>query len=174
MHSTCNAELIRLNGGWLRDALQLAGTIGDVPWSTPPPGLAGQRVGNHLRHILDFHNCLLNGLVSNRINYDARQRDERVATDRHFAAQKIRLLIRSLDNDARLIEDREVLVQAEGSEEWLRSTLSRELQALSSHTIHHFALIAIILRLHGIHLDPDFGMSPSTLRHRAGEAAKAA
>jgi len=40
------------------------------------------------------------------------------------------------------------------------------LQALSSHTIHHFALIAVTLRLHGIQVDPNFGMSPSTLRYR--------
>ncbi len=174
MHSTRNAELLRLNAGWLRDALQLTARVGDVAWTTSPAGLPGQRAGSHLRHILDFHDCIIDCLANNRINYDARQRDERVTNDRHFAAQKVRLLIRLLDTDARLVEDREVLVKAEGSEEWLRSTLSRELQALSSHTIHHFALIAIILRLHGIHLDPDFGMSPSTLRHQAAQAAEAA
>ena len=52
---------------------------------------------------------------------------------------------------------------------YLRSSLSRELQTLSSHTIHHFALIAITLRVHGFEVDPDFGMSPSTLRFQAAK-----
>jgi hypothetical protein len=65
-------------------------------------------------------------------------------------------------------------VRAEGGEDWLPSTISRELQALSSHTIHHFALIAVILRLHGIFLDPEFGVSPSTLRYQAAKFAEAA
>jgi hypothetical protein len=52
---------------------------------------------------------------------------------------------------------------------YLISSIGRELQALSSHTIHHFALIAITLRLHGFDVDQDFGMSPSTLRYQASK-----
>jgi hypothetical protein len=48
------------------------------------------------------------------------------------------------------------------------SSVRRELQALSSHTIHHFALMAVTLRAHGLEVDPAFGMSPSTLRYQAG------
>jgi len=55
----------------------------------------------------------------------------------------------------------------------MESSVSRELQVLSSHTIHHFALIAMTLRLHGVEMDPDFGMAPSTLRYLA-HAAEAA
>jgi hypothetical protein len=174
MHSICNAELIRLNVGWLHDALQLAGAVDDAAWSTSPVVLPGQRVGSHIRHILDFHDCLLDGMASGRINYDARRRDERVTADRLFAAKKIQRMIRSFDNDARLREERGVLVNAEGGEDWLPSTISRELQALSNHTIHHFALIAVILRLHGIFPDPEFGVSPSTLRYQAARFAEAA
>ena len=53
---------------------------------------------------------------------------------------------------------------------WMSSSLARELQMLSSHTIHHFALIAMTLRAHGVELDADFGVAPSTLRAR-GRAA---
>ena len=58
---------------------------------------------------------------------------------------------------------------------FLMSSVGRELLTLSTHTIHHFALIAITLRAHGVAVDPDFGVAPSTLRHRqktrAAEAA---
>jgi hypothetical protein len=55
-------------------------------------------------------------------------------------------------------------------EPFMESSIDRELQVLSSHTIHHFALIAMTLRLHGVEMPPDFGMAPSTLRYQA-EAA---
>jgi hypothetical protein len=66
-------------------------------------------------------------------------------------------------------EDWELAVRIENADEdvYLTSSVGRELQALSSHTIHHFALIAIALRVHGLEVDPDFGMSPSTLRYQA-------
>ncbi|MFT5050292.1 MAG: hypothetical protein ACI8QZ_001693 [Chlamydiales bacterium] len=35
-----------------------------------------------------------------------------------------------------------------------------------SHTVHHFALIAVILRLDGRSVRARFGVTPSTLRHR--------
>jgi len=50
---------------------------------------------------------------------------------------------------------------------WQSSSLGREFQFLISHTIHHFALIAGLCRLHGVSICNDFGVAPSTLRHRA-------
>jgi hypothetical protein len=56
----------------------------------------------------------------------------------------------------------------------MESTVTRELQVLSSHTVHHFALIALTLRAHGVQIEPDFGTTPSTLRYRASKIAEAA
>ena len=52
--------------------------------------------------------------------------------------------------------------------------MSRELQVLSSHTIHHFALIGMTLRAHGVVLDEDFGVALSTLRYRNSKQAASA
>jgi hypothetical protein len=57
---------------------------------------------------------------------------------------------------------------------FMESSISRELQFLSSHAVHHFALIAMTLRAEGVPMDPDFGMAPSTLRHLASKTAEAA
>ena len=51
----------------------------------------------------------------------------------------------------------------------MTSSIGRELQALSSHTIHHFALMAMTLQALGFQLDRDFGMAPSTLRYQAAK-----
>jgi hypothetical protein len=180
MQSTHNAALISLNAGWLEDALKLVGRLDDSAFATAPPGLPGQRAGSHLRHILEFYECLFAGLGRGRIDYDARKRDETVENNRRAAGERIRLLVRQLETDARLRRDTNLLVRAEapgaGTEQaaWLPSTISRELQTLSSHTIHHFALISVILRLHGFHVDANFGMSPSTLAFHAARAEEAA
>jgi uncharacterized damage-inducible protein DinB len=52
---------------------------------------------------------------------------------------------------------------------WTRSTVARELQFLLSHTVHHYALVAIRLRLAGREPAAGFGVSPSTLRFRGNQ-----
>ena len=44
------------------------------------------------------------------------------------------------------------------------STLARELAFVVSHTIHHQAIIAVLLALHGHAVPERFGHSPSTPR----------
>jgi hypothetical protein len=43
-----------------------------------------------------------------------------------------------------------------------RSTVSRELVFVISHTIHHNAIIGQVLTAQGITLEPRYGMAPST------------
>jgi len=51
--------------------------------------------------------------------------------------------------------------------------VARELMTLSSHTIHHFALIATTLRGHGVQVDANFGVAPSTLSYQVRLASDA-
>lgn len=174
-----NGTLVAINVGWLRQALSLIEEIDGATFASSPKQLTPHRIGSHLRHVLEFYQCFLNGVQSGHIDYDARQRNETVENNRHTAAERIRLIINQLEQSPTILEDSAILVRVEnpeetGSETYLRSSVGRELQALSSHTIHHFALIAVTLRGHGFHVDPDFGMSPSTLRYRASHTTVAA
>ena len=45
--------------------------------------------------------------------------------------------------------------------------LGRELQFLVSHTVHHAAMIAASCRARGLPTADEYGVAPSTLRHRA-------
>src|SRR5262249_21667853 len=114
------------------------------------------------------------------IDYDSRRRDESIERSRHMASNAIRSIIHALETRAELSEERIVWVRMEDAESsdvcdsFMESSLSRELQVLSSHTVHHFALIAVALRAHGLQMDPEFGMAPSTLRHLASKTAEAA
>ena len=164
------AELVATNIAWLRQALSLLGRLDDRAFGSSPKPLDPHRVGSHLRHVLEFYECFLDGVGSSHIDYDARKRDELVEKSRHAAGEKVCEIIRRLQENPNLEADALVSVRMENADAYLRSSIARELQALSSHTIHHFALISVTLRLHGFQVDPDFGMSPSTLRYQASRA----
>ena len=174
------SALIEINVRWLRQALRLVGSLDDTAYSTTPRGLAPHRAGAHLRHILEFYRCFLDGLEFSHIDYDARRRDETIEYSREAAAAAIRSIIRELETSRDLRQERIIWVRMEDAEAnairagFMESSISRELQVLSSHTVHHFALIAITLRMHGVEIDPDFGMAPSTLRYLASKTAEAA
>ena len=70
-------------------------------------------------------------------------------------------------------DDVEIAVRPEdapNADEFLQSTIARELQVLSSHSIHHFALIAVTLQAFGVSVPPSFGVARSTLRYREAAA----
>ncbi|MFW5688937.1 MAG: hypothetical protein ACOC1U_05120, partial [Spirochaetota bacterium] len=56
---------------------------------------------------------------------------------------------------------------ASGSAVEAASTLERELAVLASHTVHHYAIIALLLRVQDVDVPASFGVAPSTLRHEA-------
>jgi uncharacterized damage-inducible protein DinB len=170
----CRTALIDANIRWLRQALDLVAGIDDRAYATTPAGMAPHRAGGHLRHIVEFYQSFLDGLRSGRVDYDARRRDAAIESSRASASAAIRRIIGALETSA---ADRPILVRMEDAGDadlWMQSTVTRELQVLSSHTIHHFALMALTLRGHGIEMRPDFGMAPSTLRYLASRTAEAA
>jgi hypothetical protein len=172
--------LIETNVHSLLQAAALLERITDRAYSETPVGFEPHRVGGHLRHILEFYECFLDGIASAHIDYDARRRDETIASSRRAAITRILSVIDRLRNSPELRGDMLVWVRMEDAppgyitDPFLTSSVARELQVLSSHTIHHFALIAMTLRAHGIAVDADFGMAPSTLRFLASARAKAA
>lgn len=59
----------------------------------------------------------------------------------------------------------ETLLEGSSNSDWSISSLKRELQFLLSHTIHHYSLIALALRLQGFEPGAAFGVAPSTLKN---------
>src|SRR5271169_5877558 len=73
--SSTNSELIATNVTWLQQALSLLDQLDDETFGSAPKLLAPHRVGSHLRHVLEFYECFLEGIAFSRIDYDARKRD---------------------------------------------------------------------------------------------------
>jgi hypothetical protein len=171
--------LIETNIRWLRQALELLDRLDDVTYAAMPAGMEPHRAGGHLRHIVEFYQAFLEGLDSSHIDYDARRRDLRIERSRAAAGGALERIVHALRTDPAVRSERIVWVRMEdapasvGCDLFMESSVSRELQVLSSHTIHHFALIAMTLRSYGVEMDPEFGMAPSTLRHLAKTAEAA-
>lgn len=162
---------IRDNLEALRQGLALLDDFSAEAYREPVPECFGAAPGGHLRHIIEHYESLLSGVLSGRIDYENRPRDPAIERDPAEAARRIRCLMDRLDTLAGEHSDGLLLVRAETAPSdarhpWAGSSLLRELEFLLSHTIHHYALIAIMCRLQGRLIDPDFGVAPSTLRHR--------
>ena len=157
------------NIAYLEQGVALLESIEDEHYAAALPPVFASSVGAHIRHILDHFTCLLDALASGRVDYDCRARDARIESDRQVALQAMLDVIkRLLDLPA---DDRDISLSVHmdsGSDApiWAATSLTRELQFLTSHTIHHYALVANILGNAGVTLSPGFGISPSTLRHQ--------
>ena len=108
---------------------------------------------------------LISGYDSGIIEYDKRNRDRRIETDRAFAEATLSEIINNLDKaDKNLL----VIYDLEGREIKLQSNYHRELMYNMEHAIHHMALIKVaVLELTDIILPKEFGVAPTTLQYRA-------
>ena len=129
-------------------------------------------VGMQFRHCLDFYGCLLDGLERGEVDYECRARDDRIAEDRRFALDRIDALIgelHELDPDAGSLPLRARGEAPAGAPRdgapWASSSLLRELPFLFSHTVHHYAIIRLLLKARGFETGEEFGVAPSTLRY---------
>ena len=152
----------------LRQGLTLLVEIDDALYSKPEPAISSSAIGSHVRHVVDYYQRFLVGLDAGRVDYDPRERDVRVERERAIGIERCERLTDELEGlRARGLEPSlRVRVDAAKEDAWSTSSVERELQFLRSHTVHHFALIAVILRLNGLEPGEEFGVAPSTLRHR--------
>lgn len=169
--AACSA-LAEDNLAFLQQGRDLVTRLSSEAYSCTGHPVFGSGVGGHLRHVLDHYSNLLAGFPSGRVDYDARARELEIETVRAAALARIDELIAGLqklarENDRPLKVKMDCGEQTDTSSWWTDSTARRELQFLISHTVHHYALIRLILKIQGIDAGPQFGVAPSTLRHHA-------
>ena len=129
------------------------------------PPFARGSIGKHVRHVLEFYQLVLNANAG-VVDYDSRERDERLEQDPERAASFTTELKHSIQRRAGSQDESLVLVYSDGeSSQEIGSTFGRELMFLTSHTVHHMAIIRMIYELLGGSVPDSFGVAPSTLRH---------
>jgi len=129
----------------------------------------GSGIGAHFRHVADHYHSFIAGVESGLVDYDNRKRRTAEESDRRLAIASLDELKRSLEalelDGKQALKVRVCASTQESSAHGSGSTVARELQFLVSHTVHHYALIAIASRMHGIFPDEAFGVAPSTLKY---------
>lgn len=126
-----------------------------------------QSLGKHVRHILDHYDALLAGAGVGSIDYENRRRDERLETEPSLAVARLVVIGTVLSClEAHQSVTLKVRYPVEGASGCLSLTtsLARELAFLTSHTVHHMALLGMMAESLGVDLPVNFGVHPSTLR----------
>lgn len=152
---------------------RLLGTLPDSAYTARLDALDGHTLGQHLRHAVEFLECLHDGIPAAQVDYASRCRNPLYEQSPRHMAEAFR---RFAENLLRTDPCMPLRVRADFGEacrpEYL-STAGREMMFAHDHTIHHLALIKAALRCcyPEVQTDAALGLSPSTLRAKQVEAA---
>lgn len=160
---------------------QLTGLVEQITpddFATPVATLGNSTIGQHLRHTLEFFICLENGFENGVVNYDKRQHDKLIESDKFIALSalaKIRNFVEAQQTDRPL----KLEVGYDLKEEnyaVVHTNFTRELVYNIEHAVHHMAIMKIGIREAApyVVLPADFGIAASTIRHQAKTAVASA
>lgn len=158
----------------LEQGLLLLETAGPDQYQVVAPAPHSASIGQHYRHVLDHFICLADGIVNRTIDYDSRTRDRRLELDRDAAKQSTQDLLNLFASlsQRELSSPYKVLYSvgySEGEAQLIDTVLAREIAFCVSHAIHHFAIIRLVCSHFDLSLPVEFGVAPSTLKHRAAQ-----
>jgi len=133
-------------------------------------------IGQHYRHVLDHLLCLESGLAAGEIDYDNRERNPRLETDLEYARATTERLIQAFNQyDSELLNGPCIVKYSVGygnaAPVRLPSMVARELAFCIGHAVHHYAIVRLLCDSVGVEVVPEFGVAPSTLKHRAEQIA---
>jgi len=154
----------------LKELKRLIVLLDDEYYQYKSKTLSDASIGQHIRHILEFYVCLINGIRDGVVNYDKRERNLALETTPDKAVYTIDditsyISLINKDEDIKLVGN----FSSKGNiTTTIKSSLNRELAYCLEHSIHHQALIKIGLQELNITLliDDTFGVAPATIRHK--------
>jgi len=132
--------------------------------------LSDTSIGQHVRHVLEFYLCVINGVSRGWVDYDSRDRDVELERNPVFAISYIDRICNDIEC---LSTDQEINLVGNFSSETetfksIITSTDRELAYCLEHSIHHQALIKIgLIEQKMDHLiNEGFGVAPATIRHK--------
>ena len=148
--------------------------LSDQHFTLPIETLNNSTIGQHMRHTLEFFTSLMNNHNSGLINYDNRDHDKVIESDRTIALELIRDLkgfISSIKEDRPLKLD--ACYSLDGNDVvTIDTNLYRELTYNIEHAIHHMAIIKIGLKEVATYVTvpSHFGVAVSTIKYQKDQA----
>lgn len=121
-------------------------------------------IGTHIRHILDFYDCIFNTDSEDRVDLTARSRNKDVESDCICAQDYLNLIIGKLSSTSFDINNSVIVIDDLGlGKTEIPYTYGSLFAQANSHTIHHYAIINYIFDSLGIVInDAEFGYNPTT------------
>jgi hypothetical protein len=161
-----SAQETAANVALLRQGARLIAFLPKGAYAAPSRIAPGGGIGRHFRHVIDVYSCFLAGAPSGCVDYTRRERSPGIETDSQEALRAAERIVSRLvaPPTKRWKGSFRVRPEEGGSHDWIPSSIARELEFLRTHTVHHFALVAILMRSAGLEPGDAFGVAPSTLR----------
>lgn len=130
----------------------------------------GSTIGMHVRHVVEFYECLLSALSTGEVNYDLRKRNQLLECFPEAclnSIQDILVKIMELTTDVTLKLSANYSISSD-EPITLTTTFFRELLYNIEHTVHHLAIIKMGIAELGnnIAYDENFGVASSTIRNK--------
>ena len=152
--------------GRLEELMRLVLTLPAEAYGARTSRTSGS-IGEHVRHVLDHISSFVAARPSAVLSYDHRTRGTAVETEPSAAIREMMRLAAALESwDNRSLDEPVAVVavlSTDGQSVNGWSTLGRELAFVMSHTIHHQAIVALLLEQQGTEVpDERFGYAPST------------
>jgi hypothetical protein len=153
----------------LNQLADLVKQIHESDFAKPSEILNGSTIGQHVRHTLEFFLCFEGGYKVGIINYDKRNHDKLIETDKDLALAAVHQALRFVNS----IKNNKTLILEVGYDLLkddciqVNTNANRELVYNIEHAVHHMAIIKIGIRQIAPYICPnkDFGIAASTLRY---------
>lgn len=144
--------------------------LNDEQYSRALTILHDASIGGHVRHIIEFFQCLLEQYPQGKVNYDLRKRNllfEESVMKAIEEIKNIRVLCGTITADTSMTLEADLSISSEDTA-LIPTSLMRELVYQLEHTVHHMALIKIALThsFETVTVPKEFGVAESTLRNR--------
>ena len=140
-------------------------SLDDLTYATARRDGVSGSIGAHVRHTVDHVAAVLEPATADVIDYDTRRRGTDIETRRDGAAAELRRLAHALQSSGPTFDRRvelSAVIDPTGRRVRAGSTLERELVFALSHTIHHQAIVALLMADAGRTAPARFGLAPAT------------
>lgn len=159
----------------IEQCLSLCQLLDDNSYTLKALPFVQSSIGEHLRHIVDMYRALIAQPDIGVVDYDCRRRGAPIETCLQTGIEELNQIKNWLINlkDEELNHAITILSEATLSCKnvcEMPSSLARELLFVSSHTIHHLAIVKIITLHANINASDQLGYAPATATYLRGEA----
>lgn len=152
------------------EIIEVLQQLDDFSFTQSFPMLSNATIGEHVRHIIEMYESLIQSYEIGSVNYDKRARNKTIETDRVFAIEQIEKLLIAIE------KPNKSLVLQQGTTEItleIETNYERELLYNLEHSIHHQALIKVaLLQLQSVKIPENFGVAQSTIVYRESQCVR--